>query len=145
MKALIKRCVTDWHFWVAVLLGPIVWLGLWWFTGKPVPDGIEIKVFFMAVILYPIIEELAFRGFIQTQLLEKSVFRNSLFLKISNANLATSFLFACFHLFNQPPLWAALVFIPSLVFGYFRDRYEAVTPSIVLHAWYNLGFLVLVS
>jgi len=102
-------------------------------------------IFLSGVILYPVIEELAFRGFIQTWLLEKSIFRNKPFLHISNANIVTSFLFASFHLFNQSPMWAALIFAPSLVFGYLRDRYDAVTPSIVIHAWYNLGFFLLVS
>lgn len=127
------------------MLGPVVWIALWWLTGRPVPDGIALTVFLSSVILYPVIEELAFRGFIQTWLLEKSIFRNTPLLKLSYANLVTSFLFASFHLFNQSPLWAALIFAPSLVFGYLRERYEAVTPSIVMHAWYNLGFLLLVS
>lgn len=109
------------------------------------PDGIALTVFLTSVILYPIIEELAFRGFIQTWLLEKSIFRNKPLPQISYANLVTSFLFASFHLFNQPPIWAALIFAPSLVFGYLRERYDAVTPSIIVHAWYNLGFLMLVS
>ena len=145
MKTLPIRVVTDLHFWVAVILGPAVWIVLWWLTGKPVPDGIALTVFLTSVILYPIIEELAFRGFIQTWLLEKSIFRNKPLPQISYANLVTSFLFASFHLFNQPPIWAALIFAPSLVFGYLRERYDAVTPSIIVHAWYNLGFLMLVS
>lgn len=145
MKSLLSRVVTDSHFWIAVVLGPVVWIALWWLTGRPVPDGIALTVFLSSVILYPVIEELAFRGFIQTWLLEKSIFRNTPLLKLSYANLVTSFLFASFHLFNQSPLWAALIFAPSLVFGYLRERYEAVTPSIVMHAWYNLGFLLLVS
>ena len=145
MKTLPIRVVTDLHFWVAVILGPVVWIVLWWLTGKPVPDGIALTVLLTSVILYPIIEELAFRGFIQTWLLEKSIFRNKPLLHISYANLVTSFLFASFHLFNQPPIWAALIFAPSLVFGYLRERYDAVTPSIIVHVWYNLGFLLLVS
>lgn len=145
MKKFIWQVVTDWQFWAAILLGPITWLALWWLAGKPVPDGIAIKVLLTAVILYPVIEELAFRGFIQTLLLEKSIFRNTLMPKITNANIVTSFLFASFHFFNQPPLWAASIFFPSLVFGYLRDRYNAVVPSIVVHAWYNLGFLLLLS
>jgi len=145
LKTLPIRVVTDLHFWVAVILGPVVWIVLWWLTGKPVPDGIALTVLLTSVILYPIIEELAFRGFIQTWLLEKSIFRNKPLPQISYANLVTSFLFASFHLFNQPPIWAALIFAPSLVFGYLRERYDAVTPSIIVHAWYNLGFLMLVS
>ena len=145
MKTLPIRVVTDLHFWVVVILGPAVWIVLWWLTGKPVPDGIALTVFLTSVILYPIMEELAFRGFIQTWLLEKSIFRNKPLPQISYANLVTSFLFASFHLFNQPPIWAALIFAPSLVFGYLRERYDAVTPTIIVHAWYNLGFLMLVS
>ena len=83
MKTLVTRVVTDLHFWVAVILGPVVWMVLWWFTGKPVPDGIALKVLLTSVVLYPIIEELAFRGFIQTWLLEKSIFRNKPFLHMS--------------------------------------------------------------
>jgi len=146
---LLTRVVSDSHFWVAVVLGPVVWIALWWLLlppgGKPVPGGVALTVLFSSVILYPVIEELAFRGFIQTWLLEKAIFKNKPFLNISYANIVTSFLFASFHLFNQPPLWAALIFAPSLVFGYLRDRYEAVSPSIFIHAWYNLGFLLLVS
>lgn len=144
LKALIARVVHDGHFWIAVILGPVVWIALWWYTGKPAPDGIALKVLLTGVVLYPVIEELAFRGFIQTWLREKQIFRDTLVGKISYANIITSFLFASFHLFNQPPLWAALVFFPSLVFGYLRDRYDAVAPSAVLHAWYNLGFFLLV-
>ncbi len=145
MPALFKRVVSDVHFGFAVLLGPIVWFVLWWLTGRPAASAAVFGVLLMGVVIYPVIEELAFRGFIQGQLLEKAIFRENIVLKISNANLVTSFLFASFHLFNQPPLWAASIFFPSLVFGYFRERYDAVVPSIVLHAWYNLGFLVLFS
>jgi len=59
---------------------------------------------------------------------------------ISMANVVTSLLFASLHLISQPPLWAALVFVPSLVFGWARDRYITVVPSIILHVVYNAGF-----
>lgn len=145
MNALVRRVLSDSHFWIAVLCGPLVWLVLWWITGQPVPNGIALSVLLSSVLLYPVIEEYAFRGFLQSWLLEKSIFQQKPFLQVSYANIVTSFLFASFHLFNQPPLWAALVFFPSLVFGYLRERYDAVVPSIVMHAWYNLGFLVLMS
>lgn len=145
MRALIVRVLKDLHFWIAVILGPVVWLALWWVAGKPAPGGIALMVFLSSVVLYPVIEELAFRGFIQTWLSDKEIFRNTLVLQLTYANIVTSFLFASFHLFNQPLIWAALIFAPSLVFGYLRDRYDAVWPSIVIHAWYNLGFLLLLG
>jgi membrane protease YdiL (CAAX protease family) len=49
------------------------------------------------------------------------------------------------HLINQPPLWAASVFFPSLVFGYFKDRHQTVVTPFLLHAWYNAGFLVVMA
>ncbi len=143
--AQLKRVLTDTHFWIALALGPVVWIALWFILGKPAINGLALKVFLTGVIFYPIMEELAFRGFIQTWLLEKPIWTRTVLPKISRANVMTSVVFAAFHLFNQPPLWAALVFVPSLMFGYLRERYDAVTPSIIMHAWYNLGFLWLFS
>ncbi|MEO7557618.1 MAG: JDVT-CTERM system glutamic-type intramembrane protease, partial [Gammaproteobacteria bacterium] len=56
------------------------------------------------------------------------------------ANVATTLLFAGFHFFYHAPLWAALVILPSLIFGYFRDRHQRVLPAIVLHVFYNAGY-----
>jgi len=145
IKSLWARVIADTQFWIAVVFGPLVWLALWLLFGRPEITGITAKVFLSSVLLYPVIEELAFRGFIQSWLLEKPIGKRPVIAKISTANVLTSVTFAAFHLFNQPPLWAALVFFPSLVFGYFRERFDAVTPSILLHCWYNLGFLWLFS
>jgi membrane protease YdiL (CAAX protease family) len=60
---------------------------------------------------------------------------------ISGANLITSFLFAAAHLLHQSPLWASLVFFPSLIFGWAREKYDSIVPSIVLHSFYNAGFV----
>jgi membrane protease YdiL (CAAX protease family) len=32
------------------------------------------------------------------------------------------------------------VLFPSLIFGYFRDRYTSIYPCMVLHAFYNAGY-----
>ena len=93
------------------------------------------------VLLYPLLEELAFRGFLQGWLVERAFFRNQ-WLGISTANFFTSVVFAAAHLINQPPLWAAGVFFPSLVFGYFKDRHQSIVTAFLLHAWYNAGFLM---
>ena len=144
MKELFKRVLSDPVFWGAILLGPCVWLLLWFIVGKPSSGSVSMQVLLYGVVLYPVLEELAFRGFIQTWLREKTFFRTQMLFGITRANLITSFLFAALHLFSQPPIWAAMIFAPSLVFGYLRDRYEAVSPSIILHAWYNLGFLLFI-
>jgi len=79
--------VSDSHFWIAVILGPVVWLGLWILSGMPAVPGMALSVFLGSVILYPVIEELAFRGFIQSWLLEKPVWTRMVLFKISRANV----------------------------------------------------------
>ena len=92
--------------------------------------------FLMLVLFYPMLEELSFRGVIQGVLsLKLSDRLYGGFL--SAANFVTSLLFVAIHFVHHSPLWAMAVFVPSLIFGYFRDRFGGVVPSIALHAFYN--------
>ena len=134
------RQLKDRHLVIAVLLGPAVWLMLWFFTSAS-SDSATLILVINVVLLYPLLEELAFRGFLQGWLLEREIFRRHI-VGLTVANVLTSILFASAHLFNQPPLWAAGVFFPSLVFGYFRDRHQSIVTAFLLHAWYNAGFLM---
>jgi len=59
---------------------------------------------------------------------------------LSGANISVSLLFTVFHLWSHSPIWAVLVFFPSLVFGYLRDRFDSTVPSILMHMWYNGGY-----
>ena len=94
------------------------------------------------VLIYPILEELVFRGWVQ-EVITNRIKQNLLF-QLSYANIITSILFVSLHLFNQPVFWALLVFFPSLIFGYFKDRTNSVLPSIILHVFYNAGFFYFV-
>ncbi|NKQ40608.1 MAG: JDVT-CTERM system CAAX-type protease [Sulfurovum sp.] len=96
------------------------------------------------IILYPIIEELAFRGLIQSFISAKTK-HAEFFWGITWANILTSVLFALMHLVYHTPIWAILVFFPSLIFGYFKDKYDIVLPSIFLHMFYNLCFFSIVG
>jgi membrane protease YdiL (CAAX protease family) len=91
-------------------------------------------------LIYPVLEETVFRGGLQSALLTRSVFRTRAG-PVSLANVLTSIVFAAAHLFRQPPLWAALVLLPSLVFGWSRERYNSIVPSTLLHMIYNAGFV----
>jgi len=91
-------------------------------------------------LIYPVLEEYVFRGGLQAALYNNTRLSGS-WLGISCANIATSVFFAAVHLINQPPVWAMLVFFPSLVFGWMRDRYEGLHACIILHAIYNTGFV----
>jgi len=93
------------------------------------------------VIWQPLTEELLFRGIIQGQL-GKYKWARKRILEISAANVMTSVLFVLLHMFNEVSIWPLLVFIPSLVFGYFRDLFNSVYPSVFLHVCYNLFVII---
>ena len=80
-------------------------------------------------------EELFFRGFLMPVF---SSFIKGNFLFLSYSNIVVSFLFSISHIFTHNIFWSALVFFPSLVYGYFREKYGSILPSIVLHFVYNL-------
>ncbi len=98
----------------------------------------------MLVLFYPIVEELAFRGTIQ-ELLSKQFDFTSNFFIFSTANVLTSILFVGMHLFHHSLIWALLTFIPSLIFGYFKEKFDHVIPSIGLHIFYNLCYFTIVA
>lgn len=97
--------------------------------------------FFYLIVILPCIEEFAFRGWIQGLLLKRSLGRKKIIL-ISYANIATSMLFALAHLFHQSIYWSFLVFFPSLAFGFLREKFRSIRPSIELHILYNFVYFL---
>lgn len=96
----------------------------------------------MLAAVWPALEETVFRGLIQGWLLEQPWGWKGLG-GISVANGITSLLFAALHLVAHPLLWAAAVSIPSLIFGYFRERHGRLASPIALHCLYNAGYFLL--
>ncbi len=94
----------------------------------------------MLVIVMPVLEEIVFRGFVQEKLAVLT--RQVSWSRISAANLITSLLFVAFHFISHPPVWAALVLIPSLVFGYSKDEFKSLMAPILLHVIYNAGYFI---
>jgi uncharacterized protein len=132
--------VSDRCFYLALAAAPFSLLILTW--GFPSwSRGMHVQLFsVLSLVLWqPLVEELLFRGIIQGQLLKLSWARATILLSV--ANLATSLLFVLAHLAFHSPAWAAAVWVPSLVFGYFRDRTGHILPSLVLHSAYNALYL----
>jgi membrane protease YdiL (CAAX protease family) len=130
--------------WGVALLLPTVCCWAVYRSGAIETNGLagwlhEGSAFWLLVVVYPVVEELAFRGVIQGALLRWSAAKEML-PGITVANGLTSALFVAMHFVHHPPMWAVAVLVPSLVFGYFRDRFGSVLPSVVLHAFYNLIF-----
>ena len=131
----------DMLFRAAILLGPLYWLLLILLEAPDLQWNKPLLYpwwFLQLVVLYPVLEELVFRGLVQ-ELLRDYVSR-ARYGPLTLANLLTSMLFAAAHLVFNPTPAALLVFFPSLVFGYFKDRTAALTASIILHGFYNAGF-----
>ncbi len=103
----------------------------------------DVKSLFFLIVFYPVIEELAFRGVIQEYIASKTKQYRSLFY-FSVANIVTSLLFVAMHFVHHTPLWAVLVFVPSLIFGYFKEQYGHIGASIFLHMFYNACSLFLI-
>jgi membrane protease YdiL (CAAX protease family) len=134
----------DRQYGAAIAAAPFFW-GILLLLGYA-PSGLsypleEPQTYLRFALIYPVLEELVFRGLIQENLHRVSWGKRQI-AKVSAANIATSVLFAASHLIFHSPLRAAGVFFPSLVFGYFRDRYGRIVPSIVLHVFYNAGFML---
>jgi len=93
---------------------------------------------FLATLVFPVCEEVIFRGLIQGELLRIAVMTRR-FAGISIANLLTSALFSIGHALVFGSLMALLVLPASMIFGGFYDRYRSVYLPIFLHGWYNFS------
>jgi hypothetical protein len=134
--------LKDRFYILALLAGVIAWM-LLWFTAIPtfaVERDSIVRIIILTVIWYPLLEEILFRGIIQNYLFNKP-WGCETFASLSVANWITSLLFASVHFWYQPVMWAILVIIPSLAYGFFRDRFVSIYPSILLHSFYNAGFV----
>lgn len=132
----------DRAYLAALLAAPVFW-ALLYLVGAPISaEKPALKPFLLIVLAYPVLEEIVFRGGLQSMLLARPMFGKTHF-KISRANIVTSIMFAAMHLINQPPLFAAGVFIPSLIFGWAWERHHTLLSPMLLHVLYNAGFVYL--
>jgi len=126
------------------------------FKIKNIPNQVAIEYlkhtyntpyFFLAVIIIilfaPFIEELLFRGFLQSFLKNYFSYKTSIFI--------TSFLFSIFHFSNSQkisniPILITLFFLGSFL-GFLFEKQKSLTSPIVLHATFNslniLNFILL--
>lgn len=132
--------LADPRFGLALLAGVLFWLALAW-MGEAGP-ALGLAALLSLVLLQPLLEELLFRGLLQGWLVARPWGRRQLG-GLTWANLAVTVVFVALHFINHPPLWAAGVLLPSLLYGYFRDRHDNVAPAIALHVFYNAGYFLL--
>jgi len=134
--------LPDRTYFILLSLGPLFWLAYYIYTHQPPlqlawPLSAPLR-FGLLVFIYPFLEEIVFRGLLQEWLAKR--FQQRLGV-LSLANVLTSVVFAALHLVHQSPMWALGIFFPSLVFGFSKERYQSLWAPIILHSWYNLGFV----
>ena len=138
--------LKDPQFYIALGLAPVCWLLLYLvLTPQLQLDWPlhESRRFLYPALVYPVVEELIFRGLLQD--LAHRYLPAWKLGPLTQANVLVSLLFTALHFINHPPLWAAAVLLPSLIFGYFKDRSGGIAASIALHVFYNSGYLWLFS
>ncbi len=136
-----RRVLPSPTFLALLSLGPLFWLTYYLYVQPRLQllwPGREPIRFMLLVLVYPVLEELVFRGLVLEWLGRQVRIRWGV---LSLANVMTSLLFAALHLIHQSLLWSALVFWPSLLFGYAKERYQTLWAPIILHGWFNLGFI----
>jgi len=140
----ISTYCQDRQLWLALLAAPVVWAAMcnWYPIQEESLFATDLLRFSMLVLAYPVVEEIIFRGLLQGQI-RMFQWGTVKWTGITAANLFTSLIFALLHLFSHPAIMAMLVFIPSLVFGHFRDRYGIIYVPIALHIYYNFGYFFL--
>lgn len=133
--------ITDWFLWVAITAGLIVSVLLSVNNLTKIPQGMGAYGLFSLLVWYPVVEELAFRGVVQGTLANYSFGRRTR-LGISVANLIATFTFVLWHLLYLGIPIIMVLALPSLVYGFFRDRYQSLVPAFLLHSFYNGCFFV---
>jgi len=137
-KPSVRSPIADPLFALAILAGPAGVVAWWAITGSPfdqmVPLGLWVA--FLLIAVYPLLEEVVFRGFLQGYLLEKPWARRRIG-PVTAANALTTIAFAVSHWPRGGALLAFGVVGPGLIFGFFRERYGGLATPILLHAWYN--------
>ena len=133
----LKEILSDKAYLIALLLPLPIWI---YFSDLKGINYLSVNEILMLLILFPVTEELFFRGIIQPIIYKKF---SKTWRSISVANVLTSLLFSVTHLFNHNPIWALSTFFPSLVFGWSKDRYNTLLAPLMRHCYYNAGWFYL--
>lgn len=132
--------IRDPLFLTALVAGlPVAWVvALSGWVQLPADNRLMVQV--SILLWFPLTEELAFRGLVQGLIGDWASGR-ARWLGLSLGNLVATAAFVAWHLVYQPSFFVLTLLVPSLIFGFFRDRYDSLMPPVILHVGYN-GFLL---
>lgn len=128
----------------AMFAAPLFLLLVTQLVGLPIGfERLQSIVFVVsAIVVYPVLEEIVFRGILLYKLTTFHAFRFN-FAGVTAANAMSSLLFALLHSYIFSDVLALFVFFPSLIFGYFYEKTKSLKVSITLHMFYNAHAIVL--
>jgi membrane protease YdiL (CAAX protease family) len=104
------------------------------------------QLFFIAVLVSPLLEEWFFRGWLWLRIeqsnwpsQEPRLFRTNFSKKIglTSTNITVTIAFAVMHLVFRDPLTALMVVLPSIYLGFVRTTWGGWFPGFTLHAFWN--------
>lgn len=139
MSRKLKEILLDKSYIIALLLPCPIWI---YFSDLDGINYLSANQVLTLLILFPVTEEVFFRGIIQPTIHKKF---SKTWHSLSIANVLTSLLFSLSHLFNHNPFWALSTFFPSLIFGWAKDRYNTLLAPLLLHCYYNMGWFYLAN
>ena len=101
----------------------------------------DFLAFLTAVVLFPILEEIVFRGLLWDLWDYIKFDKNSYRGKLAFKNCCISACFSVLHIFNFGILGGLLVFIPSLWLGWLKARSGSIKTCCLVHVLWNSGFV----
>ena len=128
-------------FFVSLGMASPIWLIIFFSAsaGLRFPEmGSGISGWLWVVLVFPVFEELAFRGFLMGLLRRLLPMGGFSFITLNN--FVTSILFSIAHFFTRSLVLGLLVFIPSLWLGLIREKTSSIALCIAIHVTWNLGF-----
>lgn len=134
-----RAVLTDPWLYAALALALPAVLVMQLVQAPEAPTGPLWRHWLLLILVYPVLEELCFRGWVQPTLAGWLTRRWG---PLTLANVVTSVLFVAVHAVHLPVAAAALVFFPSLVFGGLRDRHQRVVGATLVHSAYNAVFVL---
>ncbi len=109
------------------------------------PTAEDLKLFFVMLVGVAFPEELFFRGFMQGRF--NSFFGKNFSLlgvKFGYGLILSSIFFMLIHIPQSISAVRFLTFFPGVLFGFIKEKYGSIFPSVILHTVANM-FMFLVS
>jgi membrane protease YdiL (CAAX protease family) len=137
---------------ISLLINASLYLLLYIFNvplSQPFGDEMTLfELYFGAIIMAPIMEEIMFRGFVQG-ILQKNYICNENKTSIKIIIVVAAFLFAIAHVryiaYTETLQWVASllgIFIIGGYLGYLRYKYQSIVPSIFAHFGANMSMAI---